>query len=136
MVFELITLSIETSRQYEAINITDRIRDSLTKTGIVDGFASIFCPHTTAGIVINEPESGLLRDIEKLYSEIIPKGDYHHDRIDNNARSHLSSCLVSASVVLPVSQTKLALGTWQGVIFCEFDGPRKRKLELRVLGSE
>lgn len=136
MVYELITLSIETSRQYQTIDITDKIRGALTKTGIVDGFASLYCPHTTSGIVINEPESGLLQDIEQLFSEIIPQGNFRHDKIDSNARSHLAACLINTSVVLPVTQTKLALGTWQGVIFCEFDGPRKRKLELRVLGSE
>lgn len=136
MIYESIALPIETSRQYQTINITEKIRESLNRTGLVNGFINLYCPHTTAGLLINEPESGLLKDMEELFARIVPSGDYQHDRTDSNARSHLAACLINTSLVIPVNDTKLALGTWQGIIFCEFDGPRSRKLNLVVIGTE
>lgn len=137
MINELASIQIKTVRKYEAIDITQKVRDVANKTGIYNGFLNLFCPHTTAGILINEPESGLLQDIEKLFSDLIPQDrHFFHDKIDNNAVSHLAACLINSSIVLPVSNGKIALGTWQAIIFCEFDGSRTRKLDIRTLGTD
>ena len=94
----------------------------------------IFTRHTTSGLTINENEAGLVSDMETVF-EIIPDKSYLHDRIDNNARSHLQSMLLEHSIVLPISNFRLDLGTWQSVFFVELDGPRKRNVQVKIIGS-
>jgi secondary thiamine-phosphate synthase enzyme len=99
-----------------------------------EGICLISTRHTTAGIIINENESGLKEDILDLLNKLVPAGaGYRHDRIDNNADSHLKAVLLGASEALPVSGGKLELGTWQRIFFAEMDGPRSRTVNVTLL---
>ncbi|WP_405290308.1 secondary thiamine-phosphate synthase enzyme YjbQ [Methanobrevibacter sp.] len=127
-------IKINTSRNFEIIDITSKINELID---INEGIISIFSKHSTSAIVVNENESGLLKDIEFSMDNLISdKFSYQHDRIDNNARSHLKSFLLSSSECLPVKNGKLDLGTWQSVFFVELDGPRhNRTVTLTMVGE-
>ncbi|MFA4640221.1 secondary thiamine-phosphate synthase enzyme YjbQ [Pyrococcus kukulkanii] len=124
---------VTTSKEVEIIDITEKVREIVRKSGVEDGIVVVFTRHTTAGIIINENESGLISDLEKTLEKLIPKGaGYSHDRIDNNAHSHLRAIILGSSVVIPVENGRLALGTWQSVLFVELDGPRTREIYVKV----
>lgn len=111
-------LNIETSRRIELIDITSDIQEEVRISGVQEGVCIISTRHTTAGIIINENESGLREDILNLLDSLVPQGaGYRHDRIDNNADSHLKAVLLGSSEALPVVQGKLELGTWQSIFF-------------------
>lgn len=128
------SLKIDTNKYFEIIDITSKINELIDiETGIVN----VFSKHSTSAIVVNENESGLLKDLEFCLNSLIDdKFDYQHDRIDNNAKSHLKSFLLSSSETLPVKNRKLDLGTWQSVFFVELDGPRSnRTITLTIIGE-
>lgn len=127
-------LKINSSRNFEIIDITGEIQN-LCK--IKNGIVNVFTRHSTSAIVINENEKGLLRDFEKTLRVLIPENNgYAHDSIDNNAHSHLKSFLLSSSQTVPVSNSKLDLGTWQSIFFIELDGPRNsRTVDLTFIGE-
>jgi secondary thiamine-phosphate synthase enzyme len=127
-------LKIQTSRRIELVDITSEVQEDVRKNEIYEGVCLISTRHTTAGIIINENESGLKEDIVDLLSKLVPTGaGYRHDRIDNNADSHLRAVLIGASEALPVSEGKLELGTWQRIFFAEMDGPRNRTVNITLL---
>lgn len=128
------SFKIDTNKNFEIIDITSKINNLLD---INEGIVSIFSRHSTSAIVVNENESGLLSDLEFTLDNLITdKYSYSHDRIDNNARSHLKSFLLSSSESLPVKNGKLDLGTWQSVFFIELDGPRRsRTVTLTMVGE-
>lgn len=128
------SLKLNTNKNFEIIDITSRINNMIdVETGII----SIFSRHSTSAIVVNENEKGLLKDLEFTLNNLITdKYSYSHDRIDNNARSHLKSFLLSSSEALPIKNGKLDLGTWQSVFFIELDGPRNnRTITLTIIGE-
>lgn len=130
-------LKIETSRRIELIDITSEVKEEVRISGVKEGICIISTRHTTAGIIINENESGLKEDILNLLNRLVPPGaGYRHDRIDNNADAHLKAVLLGASEVLPVVQGELELGTWQSIFFAEMDGPRHRTVNLMMLKTE
>ncbi|MBQ2832440.1 secondary thiamine-phosphate synthase enzyme YjbQ [Methanobrevibacter sp.] len=128
------SIKINTSKNFEIIDITSQINDLID---IDEGIISIFSKHSTSAIVVNENEKGLLNDLEFMMDNLVlDKFSYQHDRIDNNARSHLKSFLLSSSECLPIKNNKLDLGTWQSVFFIELDGPRhKRTVTLTMVGE-
>lgn len=128
------SIKINTSKSFEIIDITSRVNELIKMD---DGIISIFSRHSTSAIVVNENESGLLSDLEFALDNLIQdKFSYQHDRIDNNARSHLKSFLLSSSETLPIKNGKLDLGTWQSVFFIELDGPRSgRTVTLTMVGE-
>ena len=128
------SFKIDTNKNFEIIDITSKINDLLD---INEGIVSIFSRHSTSAIVVNENERGLLSDLEFTLDNLITdKYSYSHDKIDNNARSHLKSFLLSSSESLPVKNGKLDLGTWQSVFFIELDGPRRsRTVTLTMVGE-
>ena len=128
------SLKINTNKNFEIIDITSQINNLID---IEEGIISIFSRHSTSAIVVNENESGLLNDLEFMLNNIVSdKFSYQHDRIDNNAKSHLKSFLLSSSESLPVKNHKLDLGTWQSVFFVELDGPRAgRTVTLTMVGE-
>ncbi|AAM06563.1 TPA: YjbQ family protein [Methanosarcina acetivorans] len=127
-------LKIETSKRIELIDITQEAQEEVRISGIQEGICIISARHTTAGIIINENESGLKEDILNLLERLVPPGaGYKHDRIDNNADAHLKAVLLGTSETLPVVQGKLELGTWQSIFFAEMDGPRQRTVNLTIL---
>jgi secondary thiamine-phosphate synthase enzyme len=116
------------------VNITDEVTDAVRKTGVTDGILLVYCPHTTAGITINEnADPSVPRDIAMKTAKLIDRNDpdYHHG--EGNSDGHIKSSLVGASEMVIIQNGKLVLGTWQGVFFAEFDGPRSRNVLLKVI---
>ena len=128
------SFKINASKNFEIIDITSAINDLID---VDNGIISIFSRHSTTAIVVNENESGLLSDFEFMLENLVQDMfTYEHDRIDNNARSHLKSFLLSSSECLPIRNSRLDLGTWQSVFFVELDGPRSnRTLSLTIIGE-
>lgn len=116
---------LNSNKNFEIIDITSKINREID---IESGIANIFSRHSTSAIVVNENERGLLADLELMLSDLVSdKYSWQHDRIDNNAKSHLKSFLLSSSETIPISNGNLDLGTWQSVFFIELDGPRKNR---------
>lgn len=127
MLFEV---EIPTRERFQIVDVTEKIQEAVWKGKMKHGLAVVYTKHTTTGLLINEPEEGLLQDFKAKMKELIPKGaGYLHDRIDSNAHSHLrAGLLLNPEVVIPVDQGELQLGTWQRVLFVELDGPRHRRV--------
>ena len=128
------SFKIDTNKNFEIIDITSKINELID---IDEGIISIFLRHSTSAIVVNENESGLLSDLELILNDLVSdKFSYQHDRIDDNAKSHLKSFLLSSSECLPIKNSKLDLGTWQSIFFIELDGPRhQRTITLTMVGE-
>lgn len=127
-------LILNTNKNFEIIDITSKINDEID---IGEGIVNIFSKHSTSAIVVNENENGLLEDLELMLNDLVSdKYSWKHDLIDNNAKSHLKSFLLSSSETIPISDGKLDLGTWQSVFFIELDGPRKnRTVNLTIISD-
>ena len=123
-------LQTKTRKHTEFINISGLIQSALKDLKILNGAVTIFVPHTTAGIMINEnADPDVLTDIELALERIVPwNGNYRHG--EGNAAAHVKASLLGTSVQVPVEKGRLCLGTWQSIFFCEFDGPRQRKIWL------
>ena len=127
-------LILNSNRNFAIIDITAMINNEID---IESGIVNVFSKHSTSAIVVNENENGLLKDLELMLSDLVSdKYSWQHDRIDNNAKSHLKSFLLSSSETIPISNGKLDLGTWQSVFFIELDGPRNnRTVDLTFLSD-
>lgn len=134
MITKSYSLKLDTKKKFQIIDITSKINELID---IDEGIVSIFSKHSTSAIVVNENEEGLLKDFEFCLDNLISdKFSYNHDRIDNNASSHLKSFLLSSSECLPVKNSRLDLGTWQSVFFVELDGPRhNRSINIITIGE-
>ena len=129
-------MEIVTSRQIEIVDITDGIERYVNDCGREKGICLVYSLHTTTALIINEADEALLNDILKLMEKIAPQAaGYQHDRGDGNAHAHLRTALLGNSVIIPVENGGLALGTWQRILFIEMDGPRKRRLSIRIIGD-
>ncbi len=128
-------LTVETRRKTEMIDVTDRVQRRLSDAGFNSGLCMVFVPHTTAGVAINENADPAVRDdILKVLNAMVPRdADYRH--LEGNSPAHVKATLTGASEMVAVESGKLVLGRWQGIFFCEFDGPRTRKVHLRFLGE-
>jgi secondary thiamine-phosphate synthase enzyme len=126
------TLTIATRARVEMIDITDQVAEAIRKEKVSDGLAVVFVPHTTAGVTINEnADPTVVRDLLAEMNKVVPFDDgYHHG--EGNSAAHIKSTLFGPSLVLIVSGGRPILGTWQAVYFCEFDGPRQRKVQIAV----
>ena len=124
------TLSINTRDRSEMIDITSKVEKELKRSGLKDGVCFLFVPHTTAGITINESaDPSVATDIQAMLNKLIPwEGSYGH--LEGNSAAHIKSSLIGNSVMVFVESGHLKLGTWQGIFFCEFDGPRSRELYI------
>lgn len=130
----VIMMEIETANPSEIVDITAGVERYVQESGIGDGICLVYSLHTTTALTINEADDALLNDILQLMERIVPQGaGYEHDRGDGNAHAHLRGALLGSSVVIPVENGRLALGTWQRVLFMELDGPRKRRISIRVI---
>ena len=128
-------ISIKTNARNELIDITDKLQKHISEKNIISGILICFVPHTTAGITINEnADPDVKRDLlYKLTKEIPQQDGYHHN--EGNSDAHLKASLFGFSEHIIIEKGYLVLGTWQGVYFCEFDGPRNRKLHLKVMSD-
>ena len=128
-------LSIRTGQRNQFLNITSEVRRVTAKSGIGDGICTVYVPHTTAGVTINEAaDPSVVRDILMELNKIVPAEDgYQHS--EGNSAAHIKATLVGSSAQIPMEAGKLLLGTWQGIFFCEFDGPRNRRVSVIINGS-
>ena len=128
-----ITLDIRTGSHTEFINITSRVQQAVTDSGVTDGVCVIFVPHTTAAVTINEnADPDVVRDMKTELEKIVPWEDgYRH--YEGNSAAHLKASMIGFSEQVIIEDGRLVLGTWQGIYFCEFDGPRNRKLKIKIL---
>jgi len=126
-------IRLRTGRRNELVDITDEIRRLVKESGVREGICVLFCPHTTAGLTINEnADPSVKLDISQHLSELVPeRKDYKH--LEGNADSHIKSVLVGQSLSLIIENGDIVLGTWQGIFFCEFDGPRNREIFVKIV---
>ncbi len=129
-------LELETSKRVQIIDISRNIDAALAESGLKRGLVNIYSKHSTSAIFINENESGLLEDYQNLIQTLIPTGNnYKHDRIDNNADSHLRSFIIGNNETIPFENGSMDLGTWQSVFFLDMDGPRNRRITITIMGE-
>ena len=128
-----ITLNVRTDKHTQMKDITHLVRDAVRESGVKDGLCIVFIPHTTAAVTINEnADPDVVRDLNMELGKIIPWEDgYHH--MEGNSAAHLKSSLVGASEHVVIEDGRLCLGTWQGIYFCEYDGPRQRKAIVKII---
>jgi secondary thiamine-phosphate synthase enzyme len=129
-------LWFNTEKHREFINITDKVEDVVRESGISEGFVLVSAMHITAGVYVNDAESGLIADIEEWLEQLAPyRADYRHHRTgESNGDAHLKSLLIHHEVIVPVTQGRLDLGTWQQVYYAEFDGQRRKRVIVKALG--
>ncbi len=128
------TESIATRSRSEMIDVTEIVQDYVTRQGVVFGFAYVYVPHTTAAITINEnADPDVKLDLLRKLDELVPKSEPYYRHDEGNSDSHLKASLVGSSVTVIIEQGRLVLGRWQGIYFCEFDGPRRRDLLIKFL---
>lgn len=127
------TISVKTNQQTEMIDITSEIQSALQADGFADGICMLYVPHTTAAVTINESaDPSVRRDILMVLNQMVPwKADYRH--MEGNSPAHVKTSLVGSSELVTVENGRMVLGTWQGIFFCEFDGPRTRKLHIKLI---
>ena len=129
-------IQVKTHSQSEFINITPEVNKIVQRVGFKEGVCYVYVPHTTAAVTINEnADPSVPKDILNELNKIVPWDD-RYTHMEGNAAAHIKSTIVGSSVCIPISDGKLALGTWQGIFFCEFDGPRHREVFVQTIKSE
>lgn len=127
---------VGTQSRNEMVDITQQVREIVRESGVVNGDAIVFCPHTTAAITINEnADPSVQHDMLLTFEELMPHHRPGYRHAEGNSDSHCKSSFVGASEQILIHNGRLTLGTWQGVYFCEFDGPRHRKVIVQVRGE-
>jgi len=127
------TLQIKSNQKEEFIDLTSRIQDIVQSSGIDNGVCLVYVPHTTAGVTINEnADPSVKKDILMTLRKMVPDSlDYTH--AEGNSPSHVKASLIGSSVEIIIQGGRLAVGTWQGIFFCEFDGPRQRQVHIQII---
>jgi len=128
-------LEVDTRSRVEFKDITGQIQELVRASGIVEGTCYVFVPHTTAAVLVNENDDpSLMQDLGNFLAQLAPRDKaYHH--ADGNCDAHLKACLIGLSKHLLIENGRLVLGRWQGVYFCEFDGPRRRELRVKIVAD-
>lgn len=126
-------ITIQTNTQTQILDITAQVQKVVSESGIAEGLCCVFVPHTTAGVTINEnADPSVKQDILMELNKIIPFDDnYSHS--EGNSAAHIKASIIGSSVNIPLKNNNLLLGTWQGICFCEFDGPRTRKFYVKII---
>lgn len=126
-------LRINTNKPQEFIDITDLVNEQIRREKVQNGIAVVFVPHTTAGITINEnADPDVVEDMLSALNKVFPvKGDYRH--YEGNSHAHIKASLMGSSLTVIIENGRIKLGTWQGIYFCEFDGPRNRKVYVKIM---
>ena len=125
-------ITVPTGSRMEMVEVTKEVAEEIAKAGIRSGLCYVYVPHTTAGVTINEnADPDVVSDILDGLERLVPlKGNYRH--AEGNSDAHIKASLMGFSIMVPVIDGRLALGTWQGIYFCEFDGPRRRKMLIGI----
>ncbi|MBN1265977.1 MAG: YjbQ family protein [Anaerolineales bacterium] len=130
-------IRVQTCSKNELIDITDQVQAAISEIGSQEGLVSVFIQHTTAGVTINEnADPDVVRDILSDLARLIPENQSYYRHFEGNSASHLKASLVGISVTIPLVSGRMALGRWQGIYFCEFDGPRTRSVMVNIIPSE
>ena len=130
------TLHIKSYKQIEMIDITSRVVDLVHDSEVKNGLAVIYTPHTTAAITVNEnADPDVKEDILMEMSKIVPSQDSSYRHLEGNSAAHIKSSLFGTNETLIIHNGRALLGTWQGVFFCEFDGPRERQVQVKIIGT-
>ena len=132
---EYLWFNTKTARAY--INITDEVEERVAKSGIKEGMALVSAMHITAGVYVNDEEDGIIHDIDEWVEKLAPfRKDYQHHRTgESNADAHLKSLLIHHEVIVPVTKGALDLGPWQQVYYAEFDGRRRKRVIIKIMGE-
>lgn len=126
------TFYVETQQRCQVINITEAVRQSLSRSGIRQGIGIVYCAHTTACVTINEAyDPDVAHDMLLWLEKCVPQNQAGFRHIEQNSDAHIKASLFGASVTLLVNEGDIVLGRWQGILFCEFDGPRQRMLQIK-----
>ena len=128
----MLTFELETSARSQALDITRRLEEEVAAAGLAEGWCRVYVPHTTAGVAVNEAaDPDVMADVLAALERLVPwQGGYRHS--EGNSAAHIKSILTGSSVQAPIAGGRLALGTWQGIFFMEFDGPRRRRVLISV----
>ena len=127
---------VSTHRRNEFVDITAEVRASLRRRGLREGLGVVYCPHTTAAVTINEnADPDVKSDMLKKLETLIPKREPYYEHAEGNSDSHVKTSLVGNSVTVLIEDGEPVLGRWQGIYFCEFDGPREREMMVKVFAS-
>ncbi len=128
--------SISTKKRNQLMDITSQVRSAVKQSGITNGDVIVYCPHTTAAITINEnADPSVSHDLLLTLEEVIPHNRPGYKHYEGNSDAHCKSSLVGCSEQILIKDRTLSLGTWQGIFFCEFDGPRSRKIYVQIRGE-
>jgi secondary thiamine-phosphate synthase enzyme len=130
-------LTFTTKKPREYLNITDQVAEAVSKSGVKEGLCLVSAMHITAGVFVNDDEPGFRSDLTDMLERIAPEGaDYrHHETGETNGDAHLKNMLTGFQVVLPITKGDLDLGPWQQVFYAEFDGQRRKRLVIKVIGE-
>lgn len=128
--------TIRTFARRQFLDVTPQVREAVAASGVREGLCVVYCPHTTAAITINEhADPDVVRDLGMALGRLVPEhGNYAHS--EGNSDSHIQCSLVGPSQTLIIHEGRLVLGTWQGIFFCEFDGPRERSFYVKIIGEK
>ncbi len=130
----MVDISVRTSKESELVIITDRVQAAVDHSGLKSGVCYVYVPHTTAAVTINEnADPTVPRDILHVIDRIIPFDETGYGHAEGNSAAHIKASLFGSSESIPIQDGRLVLGTWQGIYFCEFDGPRTRKVLIKIL---
>lgn len=128
--------TINSNSNVELIDITNLVSKIVKDSKIKEGICYIFVPHTTAGVTINEnADPSVVRDIIKKLNQVVPLKDNIYTHLEGNSHAHIKSSIVGCSLNIMIEENELKLGTWQGIYFCEFDGPRRREVWVKIFGE-
>lgn len=126
-------ITIKTNTQTQILDITAQVQKAVGESGIIEGLCCVFVSHTTAGVTINEnADPSVKQDILMELNKVIPFSD-NYSHLEGNSAAHIKASIIGSSVNIPVKNNNLLLGTWQGICFCEFDGPRTRKYYVKII---
>jgi len=133
---------VSTTRRLEIVDLTSKVSDTVRKSGLKNGIATVYLPHATAAIAVNEHDQDIWEDIIATLSRLVPiEGDYRHNAKyggwsrEQNAHAHIINCMLKPDATIPVQGGEMTLGTWQSILLIELDGPRTRKIIIQVMGE-
>ena len=130
-------LWFNTAKHREYINVTEKVADAVAKSGVREGMALVSAMHITAGVYVNDAEDGIIQDIDEWLEKLAPfRRDYRHHRTgETNGDSHLKSLMIHHEVIVPITDGRLDLGPWQQIYYAEFDGQRRKRVIIKVMGE-
>ncbi|MDP3260193.1 MAG: secondary thiamine-phosphate synthase enzyme YjbQ [Thermodesulfovibrionales bacterium] len=129
-------INVRSSQRSEFIDITEKINEVIKETGILSGICYVYVPHTTAAVTINEgADPSVHRDIQNALTRLVPQ-EMNYSHREGNADAHIKSSIIGTSQLVIIDEGRLVLGTWQAVYFCEFDGPRHRRVTLKLIADK